>query len=275
MSLAARLSAIAIAIATAAALAPAIALAAAPVPALAPGFALVDPQVSPPHAYVAGEPVRIAFGFAAPAPLGLQVEIVREANGTPVVTTVLPAAAPGEPQIVAWDGLRGSGAVAPQGSYRVRVRGPGGSARLAGRVTLRTHIYPVRGTHADRGPIGRFGVGRSGGRTHEGFDIDAACGTPLAAARGGRVVSVRYDPVLYGNLVIIRGAHTRRDYWYAHLQRPSRLRAGDDVLTGRRIGRVGATGNARTIGCHLHFEIRSRGVPIDPEPELHHWDRWS
>ncbi len=271
MSLAARLSAIAIA--TAAALAPAIALAAAPAPVAE--FALVDPQVSPRHAYVAGTPVRIAFAFAAPAPLGLQVEIVREAGGNPVATTVLPAAAPGTPQLLAWDGLRGSGAVAPQGSYRVRVRGPGGSARLAGRVTLRTHSYPVRGPHADRGPIGRFGVGRSGGRTHEGFDIDAACGTPLAAARGGRVVSVRHDPVLYGNLVIIRGAHTRRDYWYAHLQRPSRLRAGDDVLTGQRLGRVGATGNARTIGCHLHFEIRSRGTPIDPEPELHEWDRWS
>ncbi|MEY2443216.1 MAG: hypothetical protein QOJ46_2642, partial [bacterium] len=41
------------------------------------------------------------------------------------------------------------------------------------------------------------------------------------------------------------------------------------------IGRIGATGNARTIGCHLHFEIRKHGVPIDPAPELHAWDAWS
>ncbi len=220
--------------------------------------------------------MRIAFGFVAPAPVALQVDVVREASGgVPVLSFALPVAAPGSPQAIEWDGLRGSGEVAPQGSYRIRVRAPDGTARLAGRVTLRTHVHPVRGPHADRGPIGRFGVGRNGGRTHEGFDVDAACGTPLAAARGGRVVSARYDPVLYGNLVIIRGDHTRRDYWYAHLERPSRLRAGDRVLTGRRIGRVGATGNARTTGCHLHFEIRSRGRPIDPEPELRAWDRWS
>jgi murein DD-endopeptidase MepM/ murein hydrolase activator NlpD len=47
------------------------------------------------------------------------------------------------------------------------------------------------------------------------------------------------------------------------------------VRTGQRIGVVGATGNARSVGCHLHFEIHSRGRPIDPEPELRAWDRWS
>jgi murein DD-endopeptidase MepM/ murein hydrolase activator NlpD len=67
------------------------------------------------------------------------------------------------------------------------------------------------------------------------------------------------------------------DYWYAHLEHASRLRRGDRVRvrTGERIDRVGATGNVHTIGCHLHFEIRSRGVPIDPKAELHAWDRWS
>ena len=262
------------AIAVLAALVPAGAFAAAP--ATAPEFTLVDPLVSPRKAYFAGAPVRIAFGVASPAPLALQVDVVREATAKPVVTLVPPVAAPGAaPQAIEWDGLTGAGDVAPGGSYRIRVRAPGGTSRLAGYVTLRSHIHPVRGPHADRGPIGSFGVGRSGGRTHEGFDVNAACGTPLAAARGGRVASVRPAPVRYGNLVIIRGDHTRRDYWYAHLERPSRLRAGDRVLTGQRIGRVGATGNARTTGCHLHFEIRARGVPVDPAPELREWDRWS
>ena len=71
---------------------------------------------------------------------------------------------------------------------------------------------------------------------------------------------------------IVRGEQTQRDYWYAHLLRTPRLRVGDRVSTGQRIGLIGATGNARTIGCHLHFEIRSRGRPIDPRPELHAWD---
>ena len=86
---------------------------------------------------------------------------------------------------------------------------------------------------------------------------------------------VVYDPRLYGNHLVIRGERTRRDYWYAHLLHAPRLRAGDRVRTGERIGSIGATGNARTVGCQLHFELRPRGVPVDPAPELHRWDGWS
>jgi murein DD-endopeptidase MepM/ murein hydrolase activator NlpD len=89
------------------------------------------------------------------------------------------------------------------------------------------------------------------------------------------VVKNVYDPVLYGNLLIVRGRKSHRDYWYAHLAQRSRFRRGARVRTGQRIGVVGATGNARTVGCHLHFEIHSRGRPIDPGPELRAWDSWS
>jgi murein DD-endopeptidase MepM/ murein hydrolase activator NlpD len=118
-------------------------------------------------------------------------------------------------------------------------------------------------------------VARNGGRRHEGFDVNAPCGTPVVAARGGRVVRAAYDPVLYGNVVIVRGERTRRDYWYSHLKHATRLKVGDEVRTAQRIGSIGATGNARTIGCHLHFQIVSHGRPIDPAPELHAWDAWS
>ena len=248
--------------------------AAAPPPA-ASEFALAGARVTPRHAYFAGRPVRIAFAVRAPAPLALRVDVVREATGLPVRRFSLPAIAPGVAVGVDWDGLTGGGDVAPRGRYRVRVRAPGGTARRAGALTLRSHVYPIRGRHADRGAAGRFGVGRNGGRTHEGFDVNAACGTPLVAARGGLVTRAGYDPVLYGNVVIVRGERMRRDYWYAHLLRTPRLRVGDRVSTGQRIGSVGATGNARTIGCHLHFEIRSRGRPIDPAAELRAWDGWS
>ncbi|HVF78839.1 MAG TPA: peptidoglycan DD-metalloendopeptidase family protein [Solirubrobacteraceae bacterium] len=245
-----------------------------PGPAL-PSFALVGPRVSPPKAYFAGRPVEIAFVVEAPAPIALQVEVVRAATGKPVLVFALPVAAPGSAQRIEWDGRNRAGDVAPNGSYRVRVSAPDGTARNAGRVELRSHVYPIRGRHDDRGPAGAFGVGRNGGRTHEGFDVDAACGTPVVAARGGVVTRADYDPDLYGNIVIIRGELTQRDYWYSHLLRTTRLKIGDRVTTGRRIGSIGATGNARTIGCHLHFEIRSKGRPIDPAPELHRWDGWS
>ncbi len=149
------------------------------------------------------------------------------------------------------------------------------SAQISsGGTDFLAHVFPVAGPHWTRGAIGEFGAPRSGGRTHEGFDVVAACGTPLVAARGGRVRRAGHDPALYGNYVLIHGEGERRSYLYAHLRRPARVRRGDRVLTGRRIGGVGATGNARTVGCHLHFEIHVRGRPIDPGPALRGWDRY-
>lgn len=247
-----------------------------PAPAVADGrLRLVDASVAPRRAYVAGAPVRVAFAVRGVAPGPVEVDVVREATRRPVRRFELPAPAADGVRRVTWDAMTGGGRVAAAGRYRVRVRVADGRARNAGRLVLRTHVHPVRGPHADRGPIGRFGVGRSGGRRHEGFDVDAPCRTPVVAARGGVVTRADHDPVLYGNVVVIRGAHTQRDYWYSHLLRRPRLKVGDRVATGRRIGSIGATGNARTIGCHLHFEIRRRGRPIDPAPHLRAWDRWS
>ena len=137
------------------------------------------------------------------------------------------------------------------------------------------HVFPVVGPHGTRGAIGEFGAGRSGGRTHEGFDVVASCGTPLVAVRGGRVRRAGFDPVLYGNYLLIHGEGERRSYFYAHLRRPAVVDRGDRVFTGQRVGAVGETGNARTVGCHLHFEIHVRGHPIDPSPALIRWDRYS
>lgn len=133
----------------------------------------------------------------------------------------------------------------------------------------------MQGPHWTRGAIGEFGAPRSGGRSHEGFDLVAACRTPLAAAATGRVLRTGYDPVLYGNYLLIHGQGEHRSYFYAHLIRPAPVRRGDSVWAGERVGAVGKTGNARTIGCHLHFEIHAGGRPVDPEPALHRWDRYS
>jgi murein DD-endopeptidase MepM/ murein hydrolase activator NlpD len=103
----------------------------------------------------------------------------------------------------------------------------------------------------------------------------AACGTPLVAVRGGRVLRRGYDPVLYGNYVLIHGEGEDRSYFYAHMPRSSLVHRGERLWTGERVGSVGETGNARTVGCHLHFEIHVHGRPIDPEPYLRRWDRYS
>ena len=59
------------------------------------------------------------------------------------------------------------------------------------------------------------------------------------------------------------------------MPRPALVQKGERVLEGERVGAVGETGNAITIGCHLHFEIHVHGRPIDPEPSLRRWDRCS
>jgi murein DD-endopeptidase MepM/ murein hydrolase activator NlpD len=133
----------------------------------------------------------------------------------------------------------------------------------------------VQGPHGARGAIGEYHAPRSGGRIHEGFDVTAACGAELVAARNGRVLRRGYDPVLYGNYLLLHGEGERRSYFYAHLSRPAAVGRGQRVWEGQRVGAVGETGNAAGLGCHLHFEIHVRGIPIDPEPSLRRWDRWS
>jgi murein DD-endopeptidase MepM/ murein hydrolase activator NlpD len=155
---------------------------------------------------------------------------------------------------------------------------PSASARIAsfnGGTQYYGHVFPVQGAHGTRGAIGEFGAPRSGDRTHEGFDVVAGCGTEVVAARGGRVRRAGFDPELYGNYVLIHGAEEHRSYFYAHLRRPAQVARGETVWTGERIGAVGETGNARTVGCHLHFEVHVNGRPIDPGPLLRRWDRHS
>jgi murein DD-endopeptidase MepM/ murein hydrolase activator NlpD len=144
-----------------------------------------------------------------------------------------------------------------------------------GGVPYYGHVFPVQGPHGARGAIGEFGAPRSGGRIHEGFDIVAACGTELVAVRDGRVLRSGYDPVLYGHYLLIHGEGEDRSYFYAHMPRPAFVHRGERVWAGERVGAVGETGNAISVGCHLHFEIHVHGVPIDPEPELRRWDRYS
>jgi murein DD-endopeptidase MepM/ murein hydrolase activator NlpD len=97
----------------------------------------------------------------------------------------------------------------------------------------------------------------------------------LVAVRDGRVLRRGYDPVLYGNYLLIHGEGEDSGYFYAHMPRPALVDPGERVFTGELVGAVGETGNARTVGCHLHFEIHVRGRPIDPEPLLRRWDRYS
>jgi murein DD-endopeptidase MepM/ murein hydrolase activator NlpD len=98
---------------------------------------------------------------------------------------------------------------------------------------------------------------------HTGVDLIAPTGTPVVAAAGGVVATVGFVPE-YGNIVEIdhdNGLTTR----YAHLSR-SQVKIGDVVMKGQSIAHVGMTG--RTTGPHLHFEVREKGIPLNPNKFL-------
>lgn len=246
---------------------------AGPADAGTPHFHLTAGSAGPHHAYYAGEPVRIRYRFRARRPVDVQIRVVRRGSGRVVRGFVTRQARPGG-HLQLWAGRTWAGAEAPDGHYLVLIGRRGHNLKRAAGFSFHGHVFPVRGPHGIRGAIGKFGAPRSGGRTHEGFDVVAACGTKLVAARGGRVLRRGFDPVLYGNYVLIHGRGERRSYLYTHLPSRAPVRRGERVRTGERIGAVGETGNAITVGCHLHFEIHNRGVPIDPEPSLRRWDRY-
>ena len=98
---------------------------------------------------------------------------------------------------------------------------------------------------------------------HTGVDIVAGIGTKVVAAAGG-VVSYSGTMPEYGNVVDVdhdNGLTSR----YAHLSKRL-VKAGDVVMKGQLIALVGNTG--RTTGPHLHFEVREKGIPLNPNKFL-------
>src|SRR5919201_4822072 len=102
--------------------------------------------------------------------------------------------------------------------------------------------------------------GPRGNRFHAGIDLLAVQGTPVRAAAPGRVVTAGYVYGGWGKLVVIAHANGVRTM-YAHLSAIA-VRPRQRVLSGARVGLVGATGDAS--GPHLHFEVRVRGAAVDP-----------
>lgn len=103
-------------------------------------------------------------------------------------------------------------------------------------------------------------------RLHSGRDYAAACGTPIYAAAPGTVVSSGWGGG-YGNQVVIshgiqRGVSLATTY--NHMSQIV-LHSGS-VARGQLVGYVGTTG--LSTGCHLHFETRENGTPVDPRKWL-------
>ncbi|HUW98932.1 MAG TPA: peptidoglycan DD-metalloendopeptidase family protein [Acidiferrobacter sp.] len=129
---------------------------------------------------------------------------------------------------------------------------------------MKSWIWPARGRVEDT-----FGRGAADGRPgNKGIDIVGNYGEAIRAAAAGRVVYAGSGLPGYGELIIIKH---NNDYLsaYAHNAQID-AKEGAMVQQGQIIAHMGDSGTDR-VG--LDFEIRKRGVPVNPIrylPRIHH-----
>jgi murein DD-endopeptidase MepM/ murein hydrolase activator NlpD len=98
---------------------------------------------------------------------------------------------------------------------------------------------------------------------HNGIDLLAQVGTPVLAARSGKVIAATSNNGM-GSYVIIKHESAIKTI-YGHLSRIY-VEQGQFVRQGQIVGCVGKTGNAnyRNMLPHLHFEVKNNDIPEDP-----------
>ncbi len=129
---------------------------------------------------------------------------------------------------------------------------------LGARQPLSAFLMPLRGAITSRFGLRRHPIFRLR-QFHQGVDIAAPRGSPVAAAFPGTVLFTGWYGG-YGKLVVVdhgQGLSSLYGHLSAILVKPGQVVARGDV-----IGRVGSTGYS--TGPHLHYEIRQSGRPVNP-----------
>ncbi len=148
----------------------------------------------------------------------------------------------------------GTGVFVPGATAVVEVDPARGIESLPGaiRVQAGRFLWPLSGVLYAR-------FGKRGDELHDGIDLAAPEGTPVACAGEGKVIFAG-EQRGYGRIVIVDHGEGLVTI-YAHNQE-NRVAAGQAVKARQTIATVGKSG--QTTGPHLHFEVREGGRAKDP-----------
>ena len=172
---------------------------------------------------------------AARLVVGSEIRVAQSASGrTASVLGIAPTTSGG----LSWPEMPSFGE--PQGS-----EGPGVNP---GPFNASGWIWPTQGIFSS-------GYGWRWGRMHRGIDVANNIGTPIVAAKAGRVVRSGWNDGGYGYLVELQHEDGSTSL-YGHNSKIL-VRVGELVDQGSVISLMGSTGNS--TGPHLHFEIRTPG----------------
>jgi murein DD-endopeptidase MepM/ murein hydrolase activator NlpD len=143
----------------------------------------------------------------------------------------------------------------------------------------RNGSFPVEGFQGYTSPFGYRSSPTGGYSTefHTGLDFAAPTGSYIRNWWSGRVISVSDDTACGTSVRVQSGSWV---HVYCHMQGyvardgessyivdgGLRIREGQTVRAGQRIGRVGMTG--RTTGPHLHWTLKYQGKLVDPAAVL-------
>jgi lipoprotein NlpD len=189
---------------------------------------------------------------------GVSVEALSEANGITDPRTLAVGQAlviPGQPQPQpqpAAPSPAGASVAAPEPPPRGSPPPSGRRDALVMPTAPGILDWPLKGVL-----YARFGT--KGKERHDGIDLAAPLGTPVTVARAGTVLYAG-EQKGYGQIVIVDHGDDLVTL-YAH-NRDLRVKTGQKVRDGQVVATVGQTG--RTSGPHLHFEVRRKGLPVDP-----------
>jgi len=157
----------------------------------------------------------------------------------------------GRREFVSWSAPLG---ITREDPALARVLGPGAcDPVVGGAVGFGNFVWPTNKHYLS-------GFDYSPKSNHWGIDIAGHEGEGVYATDAGVVVYSGWNNYGYGNMVMIDHGNGFQSL-YAHLSDIYRF-CGQSVGQGEGIGAVGSTG--RSSGAHLHFEIMTASVKINP-----------